>query len=84
VLGVVYAAAGSKLADHGGFHDQDLRVPLVVVYPKRPAGTVDSPVSLRQIAPTILHALHLRKNDLDAVRLENTPKLPGLDDDDQN
>jgi len=81
VLGVVYAAAGSKLADHGGFHDQDLRVPLVVVRPGRVAGTVDSPVSLRQIAPTILHALHLRKSDLDAVRLEHTPQLPGLDDD---
>jgi len=45
---------------------------------------VDSPVSLRQIAPTILHALHLRKNDLDAVRLEHTPQLPGLDDDDND
>jgi len=83
VNGVVYAAAGSKLADHGGFHNEDLRVPLVVVYPGREPGTVTSPVSLRQIAPTILKALHLRKNDLDAVRLENTPKLPGLDDDDQ-
>jgi hypothetical protein len=30
---------------------------------------------------TILHALHLKKNALDAVRLEHTPQLPGLDDD---
>jgi len=45
---------------------------------------VDSPVSLRQVAPTILHALQLRKNDLDAVRLEHTPQLPGLDDDDND
>jgi hypothetical protein len=84
VNGVVYAAANAKLADHGGFHAQDLRVPLVVLYPGHDAGTVDAPVSLRQIAPTILKALHLRKNDLDAVRLERTPKLPGLDDDDEN
>ena len=84
VNGVVYAAANAKLADHGGFHDQDLRVPLVVMHPGRDAGTVTAAVSLRQIAPTILHALHLRKNDLDAVRLEHTPKLPGLDDDDDN
>jgi hypothetical protein len=84
VNGVVYAAANAKLADHGGFHDQDLRVPLVVVYPGREAGTVTDPVSLRQIAPTILRALHLRKNDLDAVRLEHTPKLPGLNDEEEN
>lgn len=81
VQGVVYAAAGSKLADHGGFHEQDLHVPLVVIYPHRGAGTVAAPVSLRQIAPTILHALHLHANALDAVRLEHTPQLPGLDDD---
>jgi hypothetical protein len=56
----------------------------VVVYPGRHAGVVDSPVSLRQIAPTILDALHLRKDDLDAVRLEGTPGLPGLDEDDDN
>jgi hypothetical protein len=81
VLGVVYAAPGSKLADHGGFHEQDLHVPLVVVWPGRDAGRVDEPVSLRQIAPTILHALGLRKRDLDAVRLEKTHMLPRLDDD---
>jgi arylsulfatase A-like enzyme len=81
-LGVVYAAPASKLCDHGGFHEQDLRVPLVVVYPGRDAATVDRPVSLRQIAPTILHALGLHKRDLDAVRLERTRMLPGLDDDD--
>jgi arylsulfatase A-like enzyme len=83
VLGVVYAAPASKLADHGGFHEQDQHVPLVVVYPHREAGTVAAPVSLQQIAPTILHALQLKKNALDAVRLEHTPQLPGLDDDDE-
>jgi hypothetical protein len=80
-LGVVYAAPASKLADHGGFHEQDLHVPLVVVYPNHHAGTVHEPVSLKQIAPTILHALGLHKRDLDAVRLEKTRMLPGLDDD---
>ena len=79
--GVVYAAPASKLCDHGGFHEQDLRVPLVVVYPGRGAGTSEEPVSLRQIAPTILHALGLHPHDLDAVRLEKTHMLPGLDDD---
>ena len=83
VQGVVYAAPASKLADHGGFHEQDLHVPLVVVYPHREAGTITAPVSLQQIAPTILHALQLKKNALDAVRLEHTPQLPGLDDDEE-
>ena len=84
VLGVVYAAANSKLADHGGFHEEDLHVPLVVVWPGREAGSVEQPVSLRQIAPTILHALGLHKRDLDAVRLEKTHSLPGLDDDEED
>jgi len=83
-LGVAYAAPAGKLADHGGFHDQDRRVPLVVAFPRRAPGTVDAPVTLQQIAPTILHALHLKKNDLDAVRIEHTPPLPGLDDDESN
>jgi arylsulfatase A-like enzyme len=81
MLGVVYAAPASKLADHGGFHEQDLHVPLVVVHPSHHAGIVHQPVSLKQIAPTILHALGLHKRDLDAVRLEKTRMLPGLDDD---
>ena len=84
VEGVVYAAAASKLADHGGFHPQDLHVPLVVVHPSRDGGIVAAPVSLQQIAPTILHALHLKRNALDAVRLEHTPQLPGADDDEED
>ena len=52
--------------------------------PYHGAGTVAAPVSLRQLAPTILHALHLKKNDLDAVRAEHTAQLPGLDDDDND
>jgi len=41
------------------------------------------------VAPTILKALGLNPNDLDCVRIEGTPELPGLpfsspnDEDDQ-
>jgi hypothetical protein len=84
VLGVVYAAANSKLADHGGFHDEDLRIPLVVAWPGREAGTVRRPVSLKQIAPTILKALGLHKHALDAVRLEKTKALPQAEDEEDD
>jgi hypothetical protein len=43
--------------------------------------TVHRAVDLRQVAPTILKALGLKPNDLDAVRREHTRRLP-VDDDD--
>jgi arylsulfatase A-like enzyme len=81
VPGVVYTTVGAKLCDHAGSHPEDIHVPLVVVDPRREPGTVDCAVSLRQIAPSILHALKLKTRDLDAVRLENTRKLPQADGD---
>ena len=38
--------------------------------------TLSCPVSLRQVAPTILKALGLKPKSLDAVRLEGTKRLP--------
>jgi hypothetical protein len=81
-LGVVYAAAGSKLCDHAGVHEQDLHVAMVMAGPKVEAGTVSAPVSLRQVAPTILKALGLKPRALAAVRLEHTKRLPTADNDD--
>jgi hypothetical protein len=81
VPGVVYTTPGAKLCDHAGSHAEDIHVPLVVVDPRKQPGTVDCAVSLRQIAPSILHALKLKTRDLDAVRLENTRKLPQADGD---
>jgi hypothetical protein len=80
VPGVVYATANSKLVDHGSGSAEDTHVPLVVVDPAHEGGfTLSCPVSLRQIAPTILHTLGLRERLLDAVRLEGTKRL--TDDD---
>lgn len=75
--GVVYAAPNAKLVDHGSGSAEDTHVPLVVVGPgdEGPA-TLDCPVSLRQVAPTILKALGLKPKSLDAVRLEGTKALP--------
>ena len=43
--------------------------------------TVSCPVSLRQVAPTILKSLGLHEEALDAVNLEGTQKLTRGDDD---
>jgi predicted AlkP superfamily pyrophosphatase or phosphodiesterase len=75
--GVVYTTPSSKLVDHGSGSGEDTHVPLVVVNPGIEAGvTLDCPVSLRQVAPTILKALGLKPRSLDAVRLEGTKNLP--------
>ena len=79
--GVVYAEAGSKLVDHGSGSAEDTHVPLVVVEPGRKGGrTLSCPVSLRQVAPTVLHALGLQERSLDAVRLEGTKRLTNGDE----
>ena len=79
--GVVYAEAGSKLVDHGSGSAEDTHVPLVVVEPGRKGGrTLSCPVSLRQVAPTVLHALGLKERSLDAVRLEGTKRLTNGDE----
>jgi hypothetical protein len=80
-LGVVYATLGSKLCDHGGMHEQDLHVAMVVAGPKVDHGTVHQRVSLQQVAPTILKALSLKDHDLQAVRMEHITRLPVADDD---
>jgi|tagenome__1003787_1003787.scaffolds.fasta_scaffold20982894_5 hypothetical protein len=75
--GVVYAAPNAKLVDHGSGSAEDTHVPLVVVNPANQAGvSLNCPVSLRQVAPTILKALGLKPKLLDAVRLEGTKSLP--------
>ena len=75
--GVVYAAPNAKLVDHGSGSAEDTHVPLVVVDPGHHGGvTLSCPVSLRQVAPTILKALGLKPQALDAVRLEGTKTLP--------
>jgi arylsulfatase A-like enzyme len=82
--GVVYTTVGSKICDHGGLHEQDRHVAMVIAGPRVEAGTVTQTVELQQLAPTILKALRLKKRALDAVRLEHTKRLPVADDDDCN
>ncbi|WP_036666408.1 alkaline phosphatase family protein [Paludibacterium yongneupense] len=78
--GVIYTKpAASKRAEHGGFSEDDRHVALLVAMPGMAAGkTVDTPVSATQVAPTMLKALGLSPADLQSVRREGTPVLPGL------
>src|SRR6478735_4470877 len=79
--GVVYAAPNAKLVDHGSGSAEDTHVPLVIIEPGRKGGrTLVCPVSLRQIAPTVLRALGLREDTLGAVRLEGTQRLTNGDE----
>jgi arylsulfatase A-like enzyme len=76
-VGVIYTG-GSKIAEHGGFNENDIHVALLVSRPDLEKRVVDDAVTTTQIAPTILNALGLDPDDLDAVRLERTKALPGL------
>jgi hypothetical protein len=77
-VGVVYTGSLKKQAEHGGFAHDDTNVMLLVANPGLHPKTVTSFVETSQVAPTILQLLGLDPNSLDAVRLEGTPVLPGL------
>jgi predicted AlkP superfamily pyrophosphatase or phosphodiesterase len=77
--GVVYAKPGSKIAEHGGFSEDDTHVALLVSFAGiQHAEKIASSVQTTQIAPTILKVLGLNPNALEAVRKEHTQVLPGL------
>ncbi len=76
--GVVYTGSSKKQSEHGGFSHDDTNVILLVSNPSFQASTVTSSVETAQVAPTILQALGLDPNSLDAVQSEGTPVLPGL------
>src|SRR5262249_7687812 len=76
--GLIYTG-GSKLAEHGGFANDDRNVALLVYNPGFAPQVVSDQVETRQVAPTILQALSIRQNELDSVRTENTNVLPGLE-----
>jgi hypothetical protein len=76
--GVIYSLSKKKNAEHGGFADDDAHVGLLVSNPSLEAGIDASVVRTKQVAPTIVRALGLDPEALDAVRVEHTSTLPGL------
>ena len=77
-VGVIYTGHQAKVAEHGGFANDDTNVIMLLSNPKFKAATVFSPVETTQVAPTILAALGLDPNDLQAVKIEGTQVLPGV------
>ena len=77
-IGVTYSGSTKKLAEHGGFSRDDTNVILLLANPSFRRETVTTPVETAQIAPTILEALGLDPNQLQAVQLEHTQVLPGV------
>jgi hypothetical protein len=77
-VGIIYTGSSAKQAEHGGFAHDDTNVMLLLSNPKFSTKTVISDVQTAQVAPTILKALGLDPNALQAVQLEGTPVLPAV------
>jgi len=77
-VGTTYSGSTKKLAEHGGFAHDDVNVMLLLSNPGFEPKTVTTPVETLQIAPTILEALGLDPNQLQAVQKEHTPVLPSV------
>jgi hypothetical protein len=76
-VGVIYTT-GTKLAEHGGFSDNDRNVALLVSGPGFKPSIDETFVQTRQVAPTILKALGLPVTALQSQAIEGNAPLPGL------
>jgi hypothetical protein len=76
--GTIYSTSSKKISEHGGFSRDDTNVVLLVSNRSIAASTIPSAVETTQIAPTILDALGIDPNKLQAVTIEGTTTLPGL------
>ena len=71
----VICTGGTKLAEHGGFSDDDRHVVLLLSSPYLHQEYVEPLSYTTQIAPTILHALGMDPMQLEGVRKEGTTVL---------
>ena len=76
-VGVIYSLSKKKIAEHGGFAEDDVHVALVVANSSIEGDIIYTGVQTTQIAPTILQALGLDPQELNGVWLEGTQVLPG-------
>jgi hypothetical protein len=74
--GTVYTTALTKIADHGGFGEDDVHVALLVSQRSLQRNTVSDAVETRQIACTILTALALSCDRLESQQIEPSTFLP--------
>jgi hypothetical protein len=75
--GVIFTN-GSKLAEHGGFNEDDVHTALLLSNPGMEHAVVKSATLNQQVAPTILKALGLDPQALEAVVKERISVLPFL------
>jgi hypothetical protein len=76
IYGTIYTTSTAKNAEHGGFSFADTNVGLIVSNPEFDRRVVKTPVATSQVAATILKALGIDPQELDAVRKEGTAVLP--------
>lgn len=77
-LGVIYTTNKKKIAEHGGLSDDDRHVACFVSNPSLAKTVITDRVSTRQVAPTMLQALGLNPQNLQAVVAQGTTALNGL------
>jgi hypothetical protein len=75
--GVIFTG-GTKLSEHGGFNEDDVHTALLLSLDGMDRAVVKSAVTNQQVAATIIQALGLDPNDLEAVRKEQIHVLPFL------
>ena len=75
IQGVIFTG-GTKISEHGGIHEDDTHVALIVSKHGWKEVTFKSPVTNYQVAPTILKLLGLDPKDLQGAAAEHTPLLP--------
>lgn len=75
--GVIFTG-GSKIAEHGGINEDDLHTALLVSFSGASPLTVKTATSNQQVAATIIQALGIDPNQLQAVQQEQIQVLPFL------
>jgi hypothetical protein len=75
--GVIFTG-GSKISEHGGFNEDDVHTALLLSMEGMQSAVVKSATTNQQVAPTILQALGLNPDTLEAVRKEQIHVLPFL------
>ncbi len=81
--GVIFTG-GSKIAEHGGFNEDDVHTALLFSHPGLEPRTVKSVTSNQQVPATILKVLGIDPNELQAVEKEHIHVLPFLFGDDDH
>jgi type I phosphodiesterase/nucleotide pyrophosphatase len=73
--GVIFTG-GTKIAEHGGFNEDDVHTALLLWMDGMRGAVVKTATTNQQVAPTIIQALGLNPSSLEAVRKEQIHVLP--------